>query len=116
MHRRLRLRLTSDFLRLRQAGQTRSHPTMVLSYAQNHLEHNRYGCITPKRLGNAVKRNRIRRQVKEAVRLLHPSLQQGYDIVVIVRFPLLGQPFTEIQRIVCELCAKVGLVAKECSS
>ena len=101
MHRRLRLRLTSDFQRLRQEGQTRNHPTMVLSYAQNHLEHNRYGFITPKRLGNAVKRNRIRRQVREAVRLLHPSLQQGYDIVVIVRFPSMGQPFQEIQRIVC---------------
>ena len=89
---------------------------MVWNYAPNQLEHNRYGFITPKRLGNAVKRNRIRRQVREAVRLLHPQLQQGYDIVVIVRFPLMGQPFQEIQRIVCELCVKAGLLSKECSS
>jgi ribonuclease P protein component len=113
MYRRLRLRHTGDFQRLRQAGQTKSHPTMIFSYARNTRAHNRYGFITPKRLGNAVQRNRIRRQVREAVRLLHPHLQQGYDIVVIVRLPLMGQPFLQIQRIMSELCAKAGLVLKE---
>ena len=114
MQRCLRLRNTRDFQRLRQQGQVKNHKTMVLSYAPNDLHHNRYGFITPKRLGNAVKRNRIRRQVREAVRLLHPRLKQGYDVVVIVRSPLMGQPFHKIQRIVCELCDRAGLVLKEC--
>ncbi|MDQ7025967.1 MAG: ribonuclease P protein component [Anaerolineae bacterium] len=113
MQRRLRLRHTRDFQRLRQQGQVNRHPTMVFSFALNDLDHNRYGFITPKRLGNAVKRNRIRRQVREAVRLLHPRLKQGYDIVIIVRFPLMGQPFHKIQRIVSELCDRAGLVLKE---
>lgn len=113
MQRRLRLRHARDFQRLRQQGQVKRHPTMVFSYAPNDLSHNRYGFITPKRLGNAVKRNRIRRQVREAVRLLHPRLTQGYDIVLIVRLPLMGQPFHKIQRIVSELCDRAGLVLKE---
>lgn len=113
MQKQLRLRHTRDFQRLRQEGQVKNHPTMVFSYALNDLSHNRYGFVTPKRLGNAVKRNRIRRQVREAIRHLHPYLKQGYDIVVIVRLPLMGQPFHDIQRIVSELCTRAGLVLKE---
>jgi ribonuclease P protein component len=110
MQRRLRLRHARDFQRLRQEGQVQRHPTMLFSYAPNDLEHNRYGFITPKRLGNAVKRNRIRRQVREALRLLHPHLQQGYDIVVIVHSSLIGKPFYKIQRILCELCERARLM------
>lgn len=113
MQRRLRLRHSRDFHRLRQAGQIKRHPMMMFSYAPNNLDHNRYGFITPKRLGNAVKRNRIRRQVREAVRLLHPQLQQGYDIVIIVHNALMGQPFHNMQRILYELCDRAKLVSKE---
>ena len=113
MQRRLRLRRSRDFHRLRQEGQVQRHRTMMLSYAPNSLDHNRYGFITPKRLGNAVKRNRIRRQVREAVRLLHPQLNQSYDIVIIVQVALMGQPFHNIQRILYELCDRAKLVSKE---
>jgi ribonuclease P protein component len=113
MQRRLRLRRNSDFGRLRQEGQVQKHPTLLLSYAPNHLIHNRYGFITPKRLGKAVKRNRVRRHMREAVRHLHPHLKQGYDMVIIARLPLMGQPFHKIQRIIDELCDRAGLVIKE---
>ncbi|MCI0708637.1 MAG: ribonuclease P protein component, partial [Chloroflexi bacterium] len=106
MHRWLRLRNSSDFERLRGEGRAQHHAMLLLSYAPNNLLHNRYGFITPKRLGKAIKRNRIRRQLREAVRLQHPHLQQGYDIVIIARMPLMGQRFDTIQRIVYDLCAK----------
>lgn len=46
---------------------------------------NRYAVVAGKRVGKAVQRNRCKRLVREALRHLHPTLQQGYDIVVIVR-------------------------------
>jgi len=113
MHRRLRLRYSRDFRRLRREGQSKRHPMMVFTYAPNDLHHNRYGFITAKQLGHAVKRNRVRRQLREVLRLLHPHLKQGYDVIIIARVPLMGQPFAKIQRIVCELCDRAGLKAKE---
>lgn len=109
MHRRLRLRHQSDFQQLRQQGLVKRHPCITITYLANVQDHNHYGFITPKRLGNAVQRNKVRRQMKEAVRLLHPQLQQGYNVLFIARDALVGQPFHAIQRILNDLCERAGL-------
>jgi ribonuclease P protein component len=60
-----------------------------------------------------VTRNRARRLVREAARLLHPRLSAGYDLVFVVRRAFVGQPFLSVQRIVEELCNQAGLVLME---
>ncbi len=85
MQRRLRLRHNRGFQRVRSTGHTWSHPYLVLGVAPNGLPHNRYGIITPRRLGTAVARNRIKRRIREAVRHWHPRLAPGHDVVLIAR-------------------------------
>jgi ribonuclease P protein component len=110
VERRLRLRHSDDFARLRQAGRAYRHPMLVLNSDANTLSHNRYGFITAKSLGNAVTRNRARRLLREVVRILHPRLRVGYDLVLVARSEIVGQPFVVVQRIVEELCRRAGLV------
>lgn len=109
MRRRLRLRHPDDFARLKRAGRVIQHPYFLLSYAPNELDHNRYGVVIGKRHGKAVVRNRTRRLLKEATRLLHPRLQQGFDIVFIVRHALIGKPFALVQRNVFEVLSQAEL-------
>lgn len=113
MRRQLRLRRRGDFARLRQVGQSVHHTWFVLSRTANQLEHNRYGVIVSKRVGNAVRRNRLRRQLREVLRLLHPSLCQGFDIVLIARTSLVGQSFQAIFQAVHTSFQHSGLLAKE---
>ena len=105
----LRLRHTEDFQRLRREGRSYPNKLLLMSVSPNVLGHNRYGFIVSKQLGKAVRRNRIRRRVREAVRLLHPQLKTGYDIVFIARQSLEGQPFDVVQRTVNELTQQAGL-------
>jgi ribonuclease P protein component len=56
------------------------------------------GFTTPKALGKAVKRNRIRRRVREAARLELASLSTGWSIVFNPRRKVLDCIFTDLQR------------------
>jgi ribonuclease P protein component len=59
----------------------------------------RFGFTATKSLGNAVTRNRARRRLKEAVRLVAPShAKGGYDYVLIAREGTLERQFTELTK------------------
>jgi ribonuclease P protein component len=113
LRKHLRLRRREDFERLRRSGLVRTQALMVLSMLPNTLTHNRYGFVVSKQLGSAVARNRVKRQLREAIRMLHPSLRSGYDVVIIARRALLGQPFAVIVRTIEELSRQVGLMREE---
>lgn len=113
MRKQHRLRKSADFARLRREGRTYRHPYLTLSLAPNDLAYNRYGYITAKYLGNAVARNRVRRLLKEAVRLLHPRLQPGYDVIVIARPQSVGQPFAMVEQALKQVFKRARLLANE---
>src|SRR5438132_14251006 len=54
----------------------------------------RFGFTVSKKVGNAVERNRVRRRLREVVRLSAAlSAQAGHDYVLIGRRTALGLPF-----------------------
>ena len=58
----------------------------------------RFGFTVTKKLGNAVKRNRIRRRLKAAIAELAPgAAKSGYDYVVVARSAAFDRPFADIR-------------------
>ena len=51
----------------------------------NSLGYCRFGLSTPRRVGNAVHRNRIRRLLRESFRRMQHELPVGYDLVAVAR-------------------------------
>ncbi len=51
----------------------------------NELGHGRMGISISRRVGTAVRRNRIKRLLREAFRLMQYEFPRGYDLVVVVR-------------------------------
>ena len=74
-----------DFARLAEGGVTRTHPLLVGRFARTDLDQTRFGLATGKRLGGAVLRNRVRRRIREALRVMAPSFQPGWDVLIIAR-------------------------------
>jgi ribonuclease P protein component len=83
--RELRLRDSRDFDRVRAGGRSWSSRAVVLVVLENDRGVNRYGFAVGKRVGGAVARNRAKRLLREVARSLHPSLNQGYDVLLIAR-------------------------------
>jgi len=57
----------------------------------------RVGFTCSKKVGNAVERNRVRRRLREVVRLSPPErMRRGYDYVLIGRTTALNLPFSRL--------------------
>ncbi len=50
-------------------------------------DQNKLGITVSKSRGNAVKRNRVKRIIREAYRVFHPFIKEGHIIVVVARQP-----------------------------
>lgn len=74
-----------DFRRIYKKGKTLVHPLLVTYYTKNNRGVNRLGLTATKKVGKACKRNRARRLIKEAYRLLEPTVPKGYDLVFVAR-------------------------------
>lgn len=67
----------------------------------NELAYLRIGLSVPRRAGNAVKRNRFKRLLREAFRLCRHEWPVGYDMVVLVR-PHEPLTLVEYQRVLAQ--------------
>lgn len=69
-----------------------SHPRET-----NQEESARFGFTTPRGLGKAVKRNRIRRRLRECVRLRKERFPAGLDLVFNPRRAMLDAEWSEVE-------------------
>ena len=79
-----------DFAALQGQGSVRSNPLLVVRVRRNDLEETRFGLSTGRKLGGAVVRNRVRRRIREALRVMAPSFQPGWDVLIIARPPVIA--------------------------
>jgi ribonuclease P protein component len=110
MKRAYRLRRPDQFQRVRRTGRSWSTPLLTLNAAASRRRVSRCGFVVGKRVGKAVDRNRARRRVREAVRLVYERIVPGWDLVFILRSPDLGAvEFVQVQRLVEQLLRRAGV-------
>ena len=80
-----RLRLPREFAAVYEAKTRELRGPLTVYALPNALGHPRLGMSVGRKVGTAVRRNRIRRLVRESFRLLQHDFPQGYDLVVVVR-------------------------------
>ena len=104
------LKQNYEFRRLYQKGASAVGGGMVLYCRKNRLGHNRLGVTVSVKLGNAVKRNRARRRLREVYRLNSPRLSQGWDIILVARGRTLTAPWRELNDSFLRLARKLDLL------
>jgi ribonuclease P protein component len=112
MKRKYRLRHNSDFQRVRQIGKSYASPILVLAFLRNELEYSRFGFVVSKRLGKAVRRNKIKRQMREIVRLEMSHIKPGFDLVFIARVPSSKASYPEISHSISKLLKTADLLVQ----
>jgi ribonuclease P protein component len=107
-----RLSKHADYQRVYQ--QSRKHFSASMTYffsqrsdAPGTVRGPRIGLTAGRVLGKAVERNRIKRRMREAVRLSLSQLQTDVDVVLHPRKSILDMEFAKLQGEVADIFAKV---------
>lgn len=102
------LRRRKDFDAVYKGGRSQGSRYVVVFYRKNGLRENRISFLASKKVGNSVKRNRARRLMKEAFRLLRPDLPKGYDLVIIARAGITAAREQEVEESLGKTLRKIG--------
>lgn len=84
-NRQRRLTRKSQFDLMYKEGDRRTAGPLLMHTLRNNLEYSRLGLSIPKRIGNAVKRNKIKRRCREAFRISQHELPGRIDMLLTIR-------------------------------
>lgn len=95
---------------MRHSGKSYAHPLVLVTVAEGLVEHSRCGIITSKTIGNAVTRNRTRRQIRSIISNHLINFLHVHDIVVVARKPIVNASYQEIEEAISSLMRKAGIL------
>jgi ribonuclease P protein component len=105
------LRRPSDFRRVYERRRSASDDWLIVYACENGLPHLRLGLSVSRKVGNAVRRNRLKRLYREAFRLTRHDMPTGLDLVLIPRTaeePPLEELKHALPRLVSQLAHKLA--------
>ncbi|MBE9482833.1 MAG: ribonuclease P protein component [Chloroflexi bacterium] len=92
-------------------GSSWANSLIVMKALPNRLALTRYGFSVGKRVGKAVTRNRVKRLLREILRLI--PLKPGWDIIFIVRTGAANANYTTLKKSVEALLFRAQLLVEE---
>jgi ribonuclease P protein component len=110
-------RLTGEaaFREVLDDGRRRESPELRICVLESGREPPRLGIVVGRRLGGAVKRNRFKRRVREALRR-HPRFTEGVRVVIVAKPGALGLTYTEISEQIEDAFGRTGETSGESGS
>lgn len=105
------IRENKAFQRAYTRGKYYVSPVLVSYVVKNRKDLLRIGITTSKKTGNAVKRNRSRRVIREAFRPLASQLPAGYDLIFVARVKTPFAKSQEIRRVMEQQLRAAGILA-----
>lgn len=114
MQKQYRLAKRKDFNKVYRLGKSAANRQFVVYFMANpKTEKMRVGISTSKKLGGAVLRNRVRRRVKEIVRLNSDRILPGHDLIIIVRKAAMDMTYAELENSLMHALKRASVYRKK---
>ena len=110
MQRRQRLTGSKRFSQIHNEGNSAANRLLVIRYLANGSDCSRFGFLVNKRIGNAAVRNKIKRRLREVIRL--NPVKSGWDALFIVRQGAGSAKYQDLKAATDNLLQRANLVEK----
>ena len=98
-----------EFRRLYAKGKSAVSPLLAVYCRRNRKGQSQLGVTVGTKIGKAVKRNRVRRRLKEIYRQNEAGIRRGFDIVVAARVRSREASYQQLNADFLRLMDKLGL-------
>ena len=109
MKKEYRVKKSSEIEKIMRIKQSKANGHFVIYKNKNHEKtHFRYAVSNSKKYDNAVKRNKIKRQVREIISKI--DIMDKYDIFIVVRNKANTLSFNESKNLITSLVKKLNIL------
>ena len=98
-----RIKASDDFALAIKKGKAQRNQSFVIHYRPNEFNYTRVGISVSSKLGNAVVRNQVKRQIRSMCDALIEYNSQSFDIVIIAKASFLNRSFDDNKQSLQEL-------------
>jgi len=113
MNKTIPVKNNRDFLRIYKKGRFYVGRFIVLYVMENNMNINRLGITASKKYGKSVKRNRVKRLIRENYRFYEPFVKEGCDYVFVARNSGCFPEYSDIKKEMKFLFKKLGVFDQE---
>ena len=107
------LKKNYEFHRLYNKGKSAVTPYLVVYARATRRPGNRVGITVSTKLGKAVKRNRVRRRLREIYRLNESRFVPGTELVIVARGRAVTAAYRQLETAFLSACGKLGILTEE---
>ena len=104
-----RIKDKREFVSVVRKGKTLKETPYVVHFIKNELSVCRLGLSVSKRNGNAVTRNRIKRQTRAMCDSLIDYSSHTFDVVIVIKSEFLNSDFNTNKNILNNLLSRIGI-------
>jgi ribonuclease P protein component len=107
------LKRKKDFERVIKKGKKIEKDFLVLKFSRNSLDVTRTGFVVSQKVSKkAILRNKIKRRLREIMKINLPNLKPGYDLIFFTKKGIIEKNFLEIKDTVEQILKKAKLICR----
>ena len=104
-----RIKDNQEFVSTVRKGNVLKHSPFIVHFIKNEKNVCRIGLSVSKKIGNAVIRNRVKRQTRAMCDSLVNYTSHTFDVVIVIKAEFLNNSFDYNKNILNDLLSKIGI-------